>query len=114
MSATLRMSWLKILRSVGVRHFVAHSSLGHRFVCHLGDLFGESPFYNRQLFRPELELCAAWLRRERSPVVFDIGANVGFWSTQLAQMLTDESVVYAFEPVPQTFCRLIESIESLG
>ena len=115
MSTTLRLGWLALLRRVGVRQFVVKSSLGHPFVCHLGDFFGENPFYNRHAWVPELELCAAWLRTERAPVVLDVGGNIGFWSTQLAQMLADVSpTIYAFEPVPQTFCKLVETIDRLG
>ena len=87
MSTRLRQAWLRILSSAGMQRFVATSALGHPFVCHLGDFLGENPFYNRDAFRIELELCAAWLRTEEKPVVFDVGANVGFWSTHLAQCL---------------------------
>lgn len=115
MSTTIRQAWLRILAAVGVHRFVATSGLGHRFVCHIGDFLGENPFYNRDTFRTELELCAAWLREEHNPIVFDIGANVGFWSTHLAQMLADQSpTIYAFEPVVPTFIKLIHSINRLG
>lgn len=115
MSTTLRQAWLRILGAVGVRRFVARSGFGHRYVCHLGDFLGENPFYNREAFRVELELCAAWLKEDERPLVFDVGANVGFWSTQLAQMLaTQLPEIYAFEPVPATFLKLVDSVERLG
>jgi FkbM family methyltransferase len=113
-STTLRKGWLGLLRMAGKKRFVARSGLGHRFVGFPGDTFAENPFYNLGAYRPELELCASWLRLEPDPVVFDVGANVGFWSTQLSQMLGDKSLmVHAFEPVPQTFCRLVESVRLL-
>jgi FkbM family methyltransferase len=49
-----------------------------------------------------------------APIIFDVGANNGFVSTQLAQLLKDEQPqIYAFEPVPSTFCQLVDSIERL-
>lgn len=113
MSTTLRRALLRGLQTIGLRNFVATSGLGHPFVCHLGDFFGEYPYYTRHAFAPELEICAAWLADESNPVVLDVGANVGFWSTQLAQMLGSSLRIYAFEPVPATFCKLICSVEQL-
>jgi FkbM family methyltransferase len=113
-SAGVRMAWLRMLGSVGVRNFVATSGLGYDFVCHVGDL-GEFPYYHPRAFEKELALAAAWLRHDDNPVVYDLGANVGFISTQLAQMLADRSPrIYSFEPVPATFSRLVESIRRLG
>lgn len=115
MGTTIRAAWLGLLGRLGVRRFVANSGLGHPFMCHLGDFLGENPFYNREAFRVELELCAAWLRLEQRPVVFDVGANVGFWATQLAQMLAPAAVqIYAFEPVPATFAKLLQSVDRLN
>lgn len=115
MSTRLRQALLRVLSKAGVRSFVAESGLGHKFVCHLGDLAGENPFYNREAFRVELELCAAWLREDSDPKVFDVGANVGFWSTHLAQMLHGTRLeIFAFEPVPQTLMKLQFAIERLG
>ena len=115
MSTTLRRAWLGILRRTGCKSFVTKSWLGYRYVCHVGDFLGENPYYNRDAFRGELEVCAAWLRGDDKPVVFDVGANVGFWSTHLAQMIAARSPqIYAFEPVPPTFGKLLESVERLG
>ena len=114
MSTRLRQAWLKALALAGKESFVARSGLGHPFVCHVGDFFGENPFYNAGALVPELRLAQAWLQQERRPVAIDVGANVGFWSTQLAQMIrAAEPRIYAFEPVPATYCRLARSIELL-
>jgi FkbM family methyltransferase len=113
-SASLRFAWLKVLGAAGIRNFVTRSGLGYDFVCHVGDL-SEYPFYHRRAYENELALCAAWLHDEDEPVVLDIGANVGFVSTQLAQMLTARSpTIYAFEPVPTTFAKLVQSVQALG
>jgi len=48
-------------------------------------------------------------------VIYDVGANGGFFSTHLAQMLASRAPrIYAFEPVPDTFAKLTESIQRLG
>lgn len=43
-------------------------------------------------------------------VVFDVGANVGNWTKELKQYSPD-SVVYSFEPVPQTFEKLCQNLK---
>jgi FkbM family methyltransferase len=115
LKAGLRMAWLRSLRAVGIRRIVSTSGLGYPFVCHIGDL-SEHPFYIRHAYQKELELCAAWLRQERQEVVvYDVGANSGFFSCHLAQMLADQSVrIHAFEAVPTTFAALVTSVYRLG
>jgi FkbM family methyltransferase len=113
-SAGLRFAWLKALAAIGVRSFVATSGLGCKFVCHVGDL-AEYPFYHRRAFRNELAICAAWIGQDARPIVFDVGANVGFFCTHLAQMAHTEALrIYAFEPVDMTFVKLVQSVERLG
>ena len=112
--AALGMMWLRVLGAIGVNSIIATSGLGHKFVCHVGDL-AEYPFYHRRAYSKELELCAAWLRQESEPVMYDVGANDGFFSSQIAQMMTGRSVqIYAFEPVPATFAKLVQSVRRLG
>jgi FkbM family methyltransferase len=113
MSAGLRLGWLKVLEAVGVKSFVTTSGLGYNFVCHPGDL-ANFPFYHRAAYRTELKLCSAWLQAQDHPVAFDVGANGGFFATHLAQMLAGHGAkIFAFEPVPSTFKKLIESVERL-
>ena len=113
-SAGARWTLLKLLAGAGITSFVARSGLGYNFVCHTRDLAG-FPFYHRRAYQAELSLCAAWLREEHHPVVFDVGANCGFVSTQLAQMLSNyQPKIYAFEPVPTTFAKLVQSVQRLG
>ncbi len=47
-------------------------------------------------------------------VIFDVGANFGFYALMLAAMLEPRGRVYAFEPVPDTFARLQKNIELNG
>ena len=114
-SAGLRFAWLRSLKAIGIGQFVSKSGLGYPFVCQIGDL-AEHPFYIRDAYQKELELCAAWLRQERKEaVVYDVGANSGFFSCQLAQMLSTQPLrIYAFEAVPTTFAALESSVCRLG
>ena len=114
-STRLRLAHLRLMRAIGVRRFIATSSFGYPFVCHVGDRFGENPYYDASLFAPELHLAAAWLLQEDKPVVIDAGGNVGFWCTQLAQLAGASSpTIYSFEPVPHTMCKLGEAVARLG
>lgn len=113
-SGGLRLAWLRALGAAGVEDVVAVSGLGYRFVCHIGDL-AEFPYYHRRAFEKELALCAAWLGGEEKPVIYDLGANVGFISTHLAQILEPQSpIIYAFEPAPPTYAKLVRSVSRLG
>jgi FkbM family methyltransferase len=114
LSGAVRLAWLKALGALGVKSFVTTSGLGYDFVCHTGDL-ANFPFYDRRAYRAELELCVGWLQGEDSPVVYDIGANDGFISTHLAQMLAGHTPsIYAFEPTPTTLAKLVQSVKRLG
>src|SRR5947209_10551094 len=113
LSAGWRFMALRAAGAVGVKSFVAKSGLGYDFVCHVGDL-AEYPFYMRRAFAKELAIAAGWLHDEDAPVIFDLGANVGFLSTHLAQMLAAQSPrIYALEPAPATFAKLEETVRRL-
>ena len=115
MSTTFRKAILKSLRVLGVKSFRATSGLGYPFLCHVGDFAGEVPFYNREHSRAEVKLMAEWCLRHPGSVVFDVGANIGFVATQLAQAVKLANCrILAFEPVYDTFAKLTESIQRLG
>jgi FkbM family methyltransferase len=115
MSTLLRQSTLKVLRLLGIKSFKARSGLGYPFLCHVGDFAGEAPFYNREYSRTEITFMARWCARYPQSIVFDVGANVGFVATQLAQTIkTLNCHIIAFEPVYQTFAKLKQSIQDLG
>jgi FkbM family methyltransferase len=115
MSTYVRQVLLKGLQVLGVKSFTALSGLGYPFLCHVGDFAGEVAFYNRTHSQTEIECMAKWCRRFPDPLVFDIGANVGFVATQLAQATkTADCRIFAFEAVHQTFEKLTESIRVLG
>jgi FkbM family methyltransferase len=91
-----------------------HQRARPSFACHIGDL-AEYPFYYRRALEKELLAAAAWLENDPCPIIYDVGANVGFFATQLVQMLREQTPeVYAFEAVPTTFRKLVHSVDRLG
>lgn len=115
LSTRIRQAWLEVLRALGTERFISTSGFGMPFVCHMGDFVGENAFYNRRALAPELRLAEAWLQLESKPVVIDVGANVGYWSTQLAQLILSlNPKLYSFEPAPDAYCKLVKSVEMLG
>jgi len=44
--------------------------------------------------------------------VVDVGANVGFYTKRLAELVGPEGRVLAFEPVPETFLQLANNLDS--
>lgn len=47
---------------------------------------------------------------DKSFVVFDIGGNIGWYTTHIAKMLTNGKL-YAFEPIPATFKNLQQNVQ---
>lgn len=58
----------------------------------------------------------SWLAHFVRPgdVVLDVGANVGYYTTRLARLVSSTGRVHAFEPVPETFDVLRFLIARLG
>jgi FkbM family methyltransferase len=48
---------------------------------------------------------------DTSKNILDIGANVGYWTLNLAQKLDSKSKVYSFEPVKANYDRIIEHLK---
>jgi len=44
-------------------------------------------------------------------VVFDVGANIGFYTLQIARSLT-KGTIYAFEPNPDAYSKLVKNVEA--
>ena len=62
--------------------------------------------------RPERSVMANALASCRTPVAFDIGANVGAFTCLLPELGARQ--VHAFEPIPETFCRLKTNVMTNG
>lgn len=44
--------------------------------------------------------------------VVDIGGNIGYFTVQLAQLVTSSGRVYSFEPDPRSYKQLLQSVEA--
>jgi hypothetical protein len=47
---------------------------------------------------------------KNNDVIFDIGANIGWYSIHLSKKLTGANI-YSFEPIPETFSKLKRNVE---
>ncbi|MFA5986231.1 MAG: FkbM family methyltransferase [Parcubacteria group bacterium] len=56
-----------------------------------------------------------WLKKyldnKKSPIVIDVGANVGNYSSTVLKM-NNSSIIFAFEPHPRTYQKLINKVKS--
>jgi FkbM family methyltransferase len=68
---------------------------------------------NTGLYEP-VESAALMTAAAGAGVVFDIGANVGYYSLHWASRLSPGGKVHAFEPVPSTYEKLIRNIALNG
>ena len=71
------------------------------------DLFHGGDLYKNEVFEIRRHLYMD------PPVIFDIGANVGGFTLQLSEVFK-ESLIYAFEPVKETFELLKENTKNLS
>ncbi len=65
-----------------------------------------------QVCQAEHEFIASYLRPGMT--VFDIGANTGKYTIEMAQAVGESGKVYALEPFPETFDKLKQATENLS
>jgi FkbM family methyltransferase len=85
---------------------------GRRFVLNPGDFVQRNFFWFGEEDRNEPRVLARLLAPDS--VIFDVGANFGYYSITLADALGGRCRVFAFEPFPSTFSRLRHHIELNG
>ena len=83
------------------------TSLGHRITAYKNDHVGDKIARNGLYEKENLALLLTLLKKISSPVVLDIGANIGNHTLAFA---TVASHVYAFEPLPEVFSLLDANI----
>ena len=71
------------------------------------------PLYMGQEFEPDATSVIRRLVRPGDHIV-DAGANFGWYASLFAQLVGPGGRVYAFEPVPATFDRLLENLQLNG
>ncbi|MEX2150265.1 MAG: FkbM family methyltransferase [Steroidobacteraceae bacterium] len=69
--------------------------------------------YQDQKISGESTFLRQYLRNKKSPVVLDVGANVGVYSREVARV-NPSAKVFAFEPHPLAFERLASNLGSDG
>ncbi len=79
---------------------------GRRF--HIGPDLVYWPIYTGLGYEPEATHVMRRLLRA-GDVVVDVGANFGWYATLFAQLVASGRI-YAFEPVPDTYARLLENL----
>jgi len=65
--------------------------------------------YQDRKISGESSFLRQYLRDRKSPVVLDVGANVGAYSQEVARV-NPSAEVFAFEPHPRTFERLVSNL----
>jgi FkbM family methyltransferase len=81
---------------------------GRRF--HIGPDWAYWALYMGLDHEPEITSVVSHLLRP-GDVAVDVGANFGWYTTLFAQLVGAGGKVYAFEPVPATYARLLEHLE---
>lgn len=82
-------------RRLGVIHLIRHAR----------------HFFNRASADYEASFCKEFINSILpGDVVWDVGANVGYYTEMLAERLINEGKVIAFEPAPQSFAKLSEKL----
>lgn len=87
------------------------TSLGHRITVFANDFIGKKIARVGLYEKESLEYLNALLARIDSPVVLDIGANIGNHSLAFA---TQAAVVHAFEPLPDVVAVLEHNVRQNG
>jgi FkbM family methyltransferase len=82
---------------------------GRRFVLNPGDFVQRDFFWFGEQDGMEPRVLARLLTP--GSVLFDVGANFGYYAVTLADALRDDCRVFAFEPMPSTYRRLRHHIE---
>lgn len=85
---------------------------GVRLCLNPRDTVGLSHYLLGRYERDEVALARKLIRQ--GDVVFDIGANIGYWSILLAKMVGESGRVVAFEPDPSNFVILKRNLEMNG
>jgi len=86
----------------------AQMRLGHEMKVDLKSRLEFRAYYTGDYDTSAIRSAMRMLRPDS--VVFDIGANIGFWSIPLGLRVKENGCVYSFEPVPANYRRLGENV----
>lgn len=108
---------LRGLQLDGLRRFLPRSKWRYRldsgqdFVLHSGDKLSELIFTGRAYEPLESNFCLRYL--QPGDVAYDVGANVGYFSTLFSRAVGDMGLVVAMEPGRHTFELLSQTLARL-
>jgi FkbM family methyltransferase len=100
------------LRMIGSRPVVVENVRGIRFAAYSFDLPNLRFLMCRPSDAAEFEAMSRLV--QPGDIAFDVGANIGIYSAFLARLCGPAGRVWAFEPVPETYRRLRETLTLNG
>ncbi|MBI2798435.1 FkbM family methyltransferase [Candidatus Saccharibacteria bacterium] len=81
---------------------------GIRFIQYPWDLTSTDDAISHDFYKPEFMAYDKLLKK--NDVVIDLGANVGLHSVYIAKLLKGTGHIYSFEPVPDTYRLMLETL----
>src|ERR1700730_14521957 len=105
-----KQALLRLRREFGDRHEgeIVELPWGHRFTVSSTDFIGRA-IATQGIH--ELDVCEAIARIVRpGDTVIDVGANIGFMTSVMAKAAGHRGCVFAFEPHPTLYSRLVENV----
>jgi FkbM family methyltransferase len=104
-----QLFWKLMDLGAGRRGLQGMYALMHRVAVH-GMNYGRGGDIRTSGELDALQYVKRALAREQAPVLFDVGANMGHYTVQLADVFGPKSQVHAFEPSASTSRILLETI----
>lgn len=90
----------KLHRGISAKGIKNIRYLGYKWRLDIGN-FLERDIYLEKWELPETKLCAQII--EKNMVVFDIGANIGYYTLLFSKLAGETGIVYAFEPIKKYY-----------
>lgn len=81
------------------------------YIALYGQNYGRSGEYEESGEKVTIDLILQKTENQTRSVIFDVGANIGKYSTYVLERCKSNCLVYSFEPSPTTFLRLKKSLE---
>lgn len=89
-----------------------NSNLHQHGLIQMGTSTGTYLSINSELFFIK-NILAKYINNILHPVLFDVGANVGSYTAELKENMTN-ATIYSFEPVKETFDKLVKSAATIA
>jgi len=107
--ASISSDWPGSLKRVLRKHPVIFANAyGIRFIRYPWDVRALTPFLTGEYVKAEFKAMQGLL--QSGDIVFDVGSSIGIYSVFASRIVGPSGKVYAFEPVPETFWMLRETL----